>query len=314
MRRLASSRGDTSWGVGWLSLRVSILGAETLGVRSLATLVESAAGTRVFIDPGASLAPRRYGLPPHPCETSRLEGVLSRVRLVIRDVHVVVITHYHYDHYLYRSGEEEYYKGLRLLVKHPESWINASQRCRARRLLVRQGVADVARVEYADGRVFEVEDVVLRFSPPVPHGKPGTPLGYVVMVSVEADGVRLVFASDVQGPGSREALEWILAQKPDIVIMSGPPLYMEGVRVDKGELEESMHNLEMLVRVLPRGSTLVVDHHTARDPRFREKLSSITSAAGERGVKLTTAAGFMGVREELLEAYRRELWRGDMTC
>ncbi len=236
------------------------------------------------------------------------------MRESLRDVHAAVITHYHYDHYLYRRGEEEYYKGLRLFVKHPEEWINASQRGRARRLLVRQGVAGLARVEYADGRVFELEDIVLRFSPPVPHGRPGTPLGYVIMVAVEADGVRLVFASDVQGPGSREALDWIIAAKPDIVVMSGPPLYMEGVRVDRGELEESMRNLAELVERMPRGSTLVVDHHTARDPSFHEKLSSIVEAASARGVKLVTAAGLMGVREELLEAHRRELWRGELRC
>ncbi|AEM37967.1 hypothetical protein Pyrfu_0095 [Pyrolobus fumarii 1A] len=295
-------------------MRISIIAADSMGVRSLATLVESAAGTRVFIDPGASFAPRRYGLPPHPCEEARLEEALSRIRSVLRDVHAAVITHYHYDHYLYRSGEEEYYRGLLLLVKHPESSINVSQRLRAHRFLRKQGVAELARVAYADGGSFEVEDVRLVFSPPVPHGRPGTPLGYVVMVLVEADGVRLVFASDVQGPGSREALEWIISTRPDVVIMSGPPTYMEGVKVPEEEVRASTSLLLELVSRLPRGSTLVLDHHTLRDASFREKLGEVYSLAGTRGVRVVTAAEFMGVPLEPLEALRRRLWEGEVSC
>ena len=280
-----------------------------MGVRSLCVAVETAAGTLVVIDPGASLAPRRYGLPPHPVEQARLEEVLNEIRRLVREAHAAVITHYHYDHYLYRSGEEEYYRGVRLYVKHPRSSINRSQALRAHRLLERQGVASLARVEYADGRSFELEDVRLVFSPPVPHGRPGTPLGYVVMVLVEADGVRLVYGSDTQGPGSREALRWIIEAKPDIVIISGPPTYMEGGRVPREEVEASLRNLVELVQSLPRGSTLVVDHHALRDIGYREKLRDAYGAAAARGVRLVTAAEFMGRPIEQLEAMRRDLWR-----
>ena len=290
-------------------MRVSIIAADSMGVRSLCTLVESAAGTRILIDPGASLAPRRYGLPPHPVEEARLEEVLGEIRSLMRDVHAVAITHYHYDHYLYRRGEEEYYRGLRVFAKHPREHINQSQRLRAHRLLEKQGVAGIARVEYADGRSFEVEDVRLVFSPPVPHGRPGTPLGYVVMVLVEADGVRLVYASDTQGPGSREALEWIVSASPDIVIISGPPLYMEGGRVPEEEIREELGNLEELASRLPRGSILVVDHHSLRDLGYREKLEPVYRAAAARGVRVVTAAELMGRPVEQLEARRRELWR-----
>ena len=46
-------------------MRVMPLAADSLGVRSMATYVE--AGTlRLLIDPGATLAPRRYGLDRRP--------------------------------------------------------------------------------------------------------------------------------------------------------------------------------------------------------------------------------------------------------
>ncbi len=267
----------------------------------------------VFIDPGAALAPRRFGLPPHPCEEGRLGEVLGVIRERLLESHVAVVTHYHYDHYLYRIGEEEYYhRGLVLAVKHPESSINASQRVRAWRLLRRMGVGErVARLVYADGGVLEFEDVVLRFSPPVPHGERGTPLGYVVMVGVEADGVRFVHASDVQGPGDRAALEWIVGFRPDVVVLSGPPLYLEGGRV--ASVERMMGNLFELVSRLPRGSTLVVDHHFVRDG-VPGVLGDVRRVAAARGVRVVTCAEFMGVEPRVLEAERRELWRGVRSC
>ena len=48
-------------------MRVMPLAADSLGVRSMATYVEAGA-LRLLIDPGATLAPRRYGLDPAPAE------------------------------------------------------------------------------------------------------------------------------------------------------------------------------------------------------------------------------------------------------
>jgi len=56
---------------------VSILAADSMGVRSLATVV-NACGVRLGLDLGASLAPRRYGLPPHELELKALERALKR--------------------------------------------------------------------------------------------------------------------------------------------------------------------------------------------------------------------------------------------
>jgi len=53
-------------------MRVIPLAADSLGVRSMATYVE-AGGLRLLIDPGATLAPRRYGLGP-PADPIRSES------------------------------------------------------------------------------------------------------------------------------------------------------------------------------------------------------------------------------------------------
>ena len=48
-------------------MNVVPLAADSIGVRSMATYVECGQ-TRVLIDPGAALAPNRFGLPPADAE------------------------------------------------------------------------------------------------------------------------------------------------------------------------------------------------------------------------------------------------------
>ncbi|ESQ20708.1 MAG: hypothetical protein CISAcid_14700 [uncultured Acidilobus sp. CIS] len=95
---------------------VSILAADSMGVRSLATVV-NACGVRLGLDLGASLAPRRYGLPPHELELKALERALERAAEEVQASDAIVITHYHYDHYM--RDRPELYSGKRLLRQGP---------------------------------------------------------------------------------------------------------------------------------------------------------------------------------------------------
>jgi len=49
---------------------VAPVGEESLGVRSMCLYVETR-DVRILFDAGVSLAPRRFGLPPHPRELER---------------------------------------------------------------------------------------------------------------------------------------------------------------------------------------------------------------------------------------------------
>jgi len=280
-----------------------IIGADSFGVRSLATIIE-VCGLKIFIDPGVSFAPRRYGLPPHEVELKRLEEVESTILHELEDTDIVIITHYHYDHYLYRQEHVEAYRGKILLVKDPTQSINVSQRIRAHRFLKRFGVENLAkRIEYADGRTFNFECCSIDFSPPVPHGIEGTRLGYVVMVRVYTEAGSIVVASDVQGPMSLNTLKLLENWKPDIVVLSGPPTYFEGYRVEAREL---LKGFRSLYRLANSTRFVIVDHHFARDKRFPKILNSIRKVLGRRN--LICAAEYMGRPIEPLEAYRDELW------
>ncbi len=290
-------------------MKIKLIAFDSMGVRSMATVVETS-DVKIFIDPGASLAPRRYGLPPHPLELEELSYRLDLIRRELEDSDIVVISHYHYDHYLYHSEDIDYYRGKILLVKNPEQNINRSQRIRAYVFFKKNNVVEKARqIEYADGRTFRYGDTVITFSEPVPHGDDGTPLGYVLMTLIVGDGERFVHTSDVQGPISNRALEILLQWKPSEIVLCGPPTYFAGYKVPVEVVEKGLENMKKLVQEV-KMRRLVVDHHFLRDIDYRSKMKDLLEIATAQSTIVETAAEYMGFNVRQLEAYRRDLWGG----
>jgi len=288
--------------------RIKLIGFDSMGTRGMATVIE-ASDLKIVVDPGVSYAPRRYGLPPHPIELEALEKHLEEVRRETADADIVVISHYHRDHYLYRSGEEEYYRGKVLFVKDPVNNINYSQRVRAYVLFNKMNVKNIAReVRVADNNTYSFSGVIIKFSKPLPHGPRNTKLGYVIAALVDTGDQRVVHASDVQGPIEDSTVNSILELKPTILIISGPPTYFEGYKMSRELVERGLRNLARIVEGMARNTTVIVDHHLLRDLNYREYLRSVQSIGEERGVRVTTAAEYMGVEVRQLEALRRELW------
>ncbi len=285
-------------------LRVKLVAFDSMGVRSMATLVETSEGA-IFIDPGAALAPRRYGLPPHDTELRALSSKLSEIYSLLENAEYVVITHYHRDHYLYRRGEEEYYKGKSLFVKNPQSYVNYSQRLRAYVLFKKMGVeTKVKSIAYVDGKALSIGKVRVEFSKPLPHGECNTKLGWVIAVAISEDDYTVVHASDVQGFVCQESLDFALERKWDLLIVSGPPTYLEPV----GRVKQLLENMSRVVRLAKPGSTIIVDHHLLRDKNYAKYMKQLATSAVD--VKVLTAAEFAGEEVRQLEAYRRELWEG----
>jgi predicted metallo-beta-lactamase superfamily hydrolase len=271
---------------------------DSLGVRSMATVIETP-DLRVFVDPSAALAPIRFGLPPHEVELRVLSDSASRIASELADVDVVVVTHYHYDHHdPGRLIPADLYSSKVVLVKDPTRSINVSQRIRASRFLrILRGVG--ARVEVADGaeRVFGRTRLV--FSKPVQHGN--TPrLGYVLAVRVEYGGESVSFSSDVEGPLDGYVVDFMCGSS--IAIVDGPPTYLVGRAYSDSDVGLALGNLVRLANCV---ETLVVDHHLVRDLNYVELFEEIRRSTG-RSPK--TAAELAGLRPNLLEARRRELY------
>lgn len=74
------------------------LSFDSMDTRSMCTYVETS-DVRLVIDPGVSLAPRRYGLPPHEAEKEKMQKDWDLIVEKSREADILIVTHYHYDHH-----------------------------------------------------------------------------------------------------------------------------------------------------------------------------------------------------------------------
>ncbi len=295
-------------------IKVIPLAEESYGVRSMCTYVETS-DTKILLDAGASLAPKRLGYPPHPREYQALAECRERINKAAEDADIVTISHYHFDHHTpsytdwftnWSSAEaaKKIYEEKLVLAKSYRSMVNASQRRRGW-MFKKTGGSHAKRLETADGRAFEFGETKLRFSEPVFHGPENSELGWILMLTIESADEKVIFASDVQGPTYTPTLAKILAENPQLVIIGGPPTYLAGFRVKDEHIETGMQNLKSLVENVP---TTLLEHHTLRDEKWRSLSQPIFEAATDRGHKVLTAAEFSGAKNNFLEFRRKQLF------
>ncbi|RLF17129.1 MAG: hypothetical protein DRJ66_01565 [Thermoprotei archaeon] len=284
-------------------MKVIPIAFDSLGVRSMATFVETA-DTTVFIDPSAALCPRRYGLPPHQIEIEELENALNRIASVAENAEIIVITHYHYDHH--NPNFPELVNGKIVFLKHPRDHINVSQRIRAARFLkLIESKAKPKGIEYADDRSIKIGDTIIRFSTPVPHGI-NDRLGYVIMVSIKYENETFLFTSDVEGPSLDEQTRIILRENPSLILLDGPMTYMLGYRYPMSALQNTLNNLKEIVSKT-QVETIIIDHHFMRDLEYKKYVKEMQSIM-PRKISIISAAEFLGKEPLLLEARRKELY------
>ena len=274
-------------------IKITPIAEESLGVRSMCTLIETQ-DTKILIDPGASLAPRRNGYPPHPKEYQALAECRKKIAKTAEKADAVTISHYHFDHHTpsyidwftnWSSSEaaKKIYQNKIVLAKSYRSKVKPSQRRR--------------------GWIFK--KTTLMFSDPVFHGPENSELGWIVMLTIEFADEKVVFASDVQGPMHTPTANKILSENPQLLIMGGPPTYLAGFRVKDEYIKQGMQNLKKLVENIP---TTLLEHHTLRDRNWRIHIDPILEAAAEKGYKVLTAAEFSGTKNDFLEFRRKELF------
>jgi predicted metallo-beta-lactamase superfamily hydrolase len=296
-------------------IHVVPLAAESFGVRSMCTYVETS-NVRILLDAGVSLCPERYGLPPHPREFKAIAESRRRIAESAEKAEIVTISHYHFDHHTpsfidwlcnwTEAGEtaRQIYQGKTVLMKNPKEQINYSQRHRAWMFQKTAGVY-AEKLENADGKTYHYGDAVVRFSEPVFHGSEDSFLGWVLMTTIDFRGEKFMFAPDVQGPMSKRTLEAIVREKPFLLMIGGPPLYLAGSKVDAQQVQAGLKNLTEIVGVVPQ---VILEHHTLRDLEWREKTKGVFDEAQKVGCDLVTAAEFAGKENSFLEAERRWLF------
>jgi predicted metallo-beta-lactamase superfamily hydrolase len=290
-------------------MRVLPLAFDSLGVRSMCTLVETGR-LRLLLDPGVALGPTRYGLGPTPEEWRALELSRALILEAAGRAEAVTVTHYHYDHHPFPDDLEMYracFGGKLVMAKDRTKNINRSGKSRGR--IFEENASPHAKgVEWADGRTFEIGGTEVSFSPAVWHGDVGSRVGTVVMVHVEKGG--FLFGSDAQSLADPAALDWVLKRNPEFMILDGYPTIFVGWRMSQGAFEASKENLKRAVGETD-AETILLDHHLLRDLNYREKMEDVFSLAERKGKRLLSAAEFLGLENLFLEAWRRELTKGE---
>lgn len=281
-------------------LKIWVVASDSMGVRSMALMIEIG-DDRIFIDPGAALGPKRYGLPPTPQEVDALQRATKGIENMASKSNILIVSHYHYDHHF---PDSDMYRDKMVLLKHPETAINKSQKERARYLLER--LEGMCQYRFADDTVVERPWGRIVFSPPMPHGGDRTRLGYVVMTTIETESGKIMHTSDISGAISKKPTNYIIKTRPTFIFMDGPPTIFLGWKLGTKDLEASIENLNRII--METDAYLVLDHHLTRDLKYMERLEEVYRMGGAVGRPVKTFAEFAGMPNNFLEAWRKDIW------
>jgi predicted metallo-beta-lactamase superfamily hydrolase len=279
-------------------MSLEIIGAESLGVRSLCCLV-SLPGRRIVIDPGVSLGYVRHGLLPHPLQIAVGCRVREKILRVLNNATDVVFSHFHGDHVPLMDANP-YQLSIRMLpscFRELRCWSKSDLDLSAD---MNKRFHDLAGLLGASMRVAEgCSEGPLAFSQAVPHGAPDNNIGTVMMTRIEMGDQVFVHASDIQLLDD-PTVDQVIDFRPDIVLAAGPPLYLD--RLSKDERECAWDNA---LRLASSVDMVILDHHLMRSEEGVVWLDKLSAAVGK---KVLCAADFMGRPRQLLEAQRVQLY------
>jgi len=283
-------------------MHIEIIGTESLGVRGLCCKIETKE-RKILIDPGIALGYNRYGLLPHPFQVAVGRVIRNKIVSALRDATDVVISHYHGDHIPLVDANPYQLEAEKIVNLRQDTrfWakglagLSQNMKARARSL----SVVLNKNLPNAEG----ISDGPMLFSAAVPHGQANNRFGQVMMTKIEDGGQVFVHASDIQ-LFDRKAILQILQWHPDIVLASGPPLYL--LRLSNKQRKVAWQNAIYLSQGV---DILILDHHMMR---CEEGVVWLKRLSSETEKKVFCAADFMKKPRFLLEAWRKELYK-DMS-
>ncbi len=279
-------------------MSLEIIGAESMGVRSLCCLL-TFQDRRIVIDPGVSLGYMRHGLLPHPLQIAQGRRVREKILHSLNNATDVVFSHFHGDHVplLDANPYQLSIRSLPFRFRELRCWsksdvgLSSKMNKRFHNLAGLLGV----NMQNAEG----LSEGALSFSQAVPHGVLNSNMGSLMMTRIKMDNKVFVHASDIQLLDD-STVDRVIDWQPDIVFAAGPPLYLD--RLSKVERERAWHNA---LRLASNINTVILDHHLMRSVEGEIWLDELSAAVGK---KVYCAADFMGRPRQLLEAKRVQLY------
>ncbi|MHA1720036.1 MAG: MBL fold metallo-hydrolase [Promethearchaeota archaeon] len=278
---------------------IKILGAESLGVRSLCVYVETK-DRKILIDPGIALGYRRFGLLPHPFQVAIGYNVRAKIISFLKSEMLtdIVFSHYHGDHVPLPDANPFQLDAYQIseYFKKPKLWCKSSDHLSRNMMVRREQLMRILQRDLPNSE--RKSDGPLMFSEPVSHGM--VKKNHVMMTRIEENDTVFVHASDIQLL-NHDAISMIVKWKPTIVLVSGPPFYLKQYQTKEIYDTAWKNALELSAF----SSTLIIDHHLCRS---KEGLKFISDLSNNSKNKIICAAKFMNKEPMLLEAFRRELY------
>ena len=284
-------------------MKITPIASDSMGTRSTCTLVETKS-CKILLDPSAALGPYRFGKSPHALEWERLNEHWAAIKKTAAMSDILVVNHYHYDHY--NPDHPELYKDKTVFLKHSTQNINKSQTQRSA-FFLKQVEGIPKKVLFSDGSEHEFGKTRIKFSNAAFHGT-NNKLGYVTMVSISQGDEKFVYTSDVEGPAIDHQAQFILDEKPTVIYIDGPMTYMLGYRYSQQSLDASIANIKKFMDTF-KPESIIIEHHLLRDIKWKQRIASLEEHAAKLKVNFTTAAGFVGKEVDQLEANRTTLWK-----
>lgn len=339
------------------------LWSDSLGAKSFSFYLECSKN-KIIIDPGIAVMQ-----PSYPMEKKLLikwyEEGYEKIREYLLKSDIVIITHYHHDHYLSDRQDIKLYRNKRLLVKDPNRYINDSQWNRAREFLqlyiekiieenireymvepqetdyhdyvedytialskdfgtyssrrrellekgrkwflkrtsrwseeawIREVKSSENIVEYADGRIFYLDNVKITFSDPFYHGIEYSKTGWVTALVIESKQDKILYSSDIQGPIIEDYAAWIIDNNPEILLLDGPPTYLIPYMFNLINFRRTQENIKWIIEEADNLKLIIYDHHLTRDIRFREKIREVYKYADRYDVKILNVAEYLNLK------------------
>jgi len=99
-----------------------------------------------------------------------------------------------------------------------------------------------------------------------------------------------------------DAVEWVIEQDPDMMIVNGAPTYMLDFVLDYQEYAQGVLNLRRIIDEA-QPEKIILDHHLLRDYRYQDLYDVAFKSAEKNRVEMHTAAEEHGNRPKVVTAY-----------
>ncbi|MBW2987049.1 MBL fold metallo-hydrolase [Candidatus Woesearchaeota archaeon] len=284
-------------------MKIEYVAFDSMGVKSSCVFVKTRDAS-ITIDPGIAVEEDSFPLDGVQ-RTWLVSKHYSKIVDTCKKSDIIIVTHYHYDHY---QPDPALFKGKTVLLKDWKKDINQSQRNRAAELLsiIEKGRGKAKLIRAIDGRELRIGRTKIKFSKPMWHGPEKSKVGYVLMVSIE-DTIKhkkLLFTSDLDGPYIEKYANAIIKEKPDVLVMDGFPTYLLGFIASYENLKKVLKNT---IKILEKTKCeqYIIDHHLLRDYRYREIYYEVFKRAKELKKNIKTAAEANGDKPQCLLGYMK---------